>query len=545
MLARIIGKRSLGKWGLGFKLFLLLTLFLFLYFVFNTFVYLRAYSTQLEANVIHHAIQVSDLVKRSTRYSMLKNHRENLANMIDNIGREEGVEGVWIYNKEGKIEFSSRPGLLYQTLEKDAEQCIFCHQGDEAKGTIPVENRYRFLQSENGYRVLGLINPIENEKSCSSAECHAHDPDEKLLGLLDIQMSLQTVDASVAETRRNIILFSCLMVLLTAALFWGLIHRFVHRPVRKLLEGTRQVADMNLDYRIDMDSGDELGVLAGSFNRMTDQIKQANIEVQEWSSTLEKKVRQKTLELEQAQSRLILVEKMASLGKLSAMVAHEINNPMSGILTYAKLSMRNLAKGGPEEVKDTLENLGVIRDEAKRCGDIVKNLLAFSRKSPAETSRNDLNAIVRRAVNLVQHSFDVKNASIDAQLSDGPLSVTCARDGIQQMLVALLINALEALPEGAGKVTVTTRLREKERLVRLTISDNGTGIAQDVLPHIFEPFFTTKEMEKGTGLGLSVVYGIVKRHQGEVSVDSRPGEGATFTVDIPSVFSGCEDGETT
>jgi len=162
-----------------------------------------------------------------------------------------------------------------------------------------------------------------------------------------------------------------------------------------------------------------------------------------------------------------------------------------------------------------------------------------------EMSQHDFNAIVRRAVNLVQHSFDVKNAAIDAQLLDGSLSLTCAPDGIQQMLVALLINALEALPEGSGKVTVTTRLCEKERLVRLTISDNGTGIAQDVLPHIFEPFFTTKEMEKGTGLGLSVVYGIVKRHKGEVSVVSRPGEGAAFTIDLPSALWGCVEGETT
>ncbi len=517
--------------GLGFKLFVFLALFLLLYFAINTLIFLESYANQVEYDVVHHAIQVSELVKRSTRYSMLKNHREDLANIIDNIGREEGIEGAWIFNKEGEIRFSSRPGDLLTTLGKEAEQCAFCHEGGEAKGTIPVENRYRFLKAPDGSRILGMINPIENEAACSSAACHAHPAGETLLGLLDIQMSLKDADEAVAHTRRKIILLSFLILIPTAALFWGLVHFLVHRPITKLIEGTRQVASMNLDTTIDIRSRDEIGDLADSFNSMTSDLKRANGQLQEWSATLEDKVRRKTRELEKAQAHLILAEKMTSLGQLAAMVAHEINNPMAGILTYAKLCLRQLG-GCPDRARiaEAEENLGFIRDEARRCGEIVKNMLLFSRKTGGAIVENDLNAIVKRSVDLMRHSFEVKGVDLAFESEEAALPVCCDQDGMQQLLLALLINALEAIPEPPGRVDVRTSRLPGEEKVLIEVADTGAGIPEDVLPRIFEPFFTTKEAGKGTGLGLAVVYGIVERHGGRISVASSPMSGTTFTI---------------
>ncbi len=495
--------------SLGFRVFLAFSGLFFAFFAITIYVFLSSYSTQLEKNVIHHATQVSDLIKRSTRYSMLKNHREDLGNIIDNIGREEGIEGVWIFNKEGEIQFASRPADLHRILDKKAEQCVFCHRTEGAKGTIPVENRYRYLTAEDGTRMLGMINPIENESSCANAECHAHPPEEELLGLMDIQMSLREVDQSVADTRWKILVISGFLVLLTPLVFWALVRRVLHKPISKLIEGTRQVANMNLDHKIDVASKDEIGDLALAFNTMTENLKNA-------------------------QQQMILREKLASLGKMSAMVAHQLNNPMSGMLTYAKLSRRNLERNpSSETIRDTLENLNVMGEEARRCGVIVNNLLNFSRTAMGKKGRWDLNAIVRRTADLLRHNFEVKNAKLDLDLADKELLLECDQGALQQLLVEIMVNAMESLDAAGGRVTIRTREVAASGTIRIEIEDTGKGIPEDLLSSIFEPFVTTKEAERGTGLGLAVVYGVVQDHDGTISVDSRMDAGTLFTIDLP------------
>jgi two-component system NtrC family sensor kinase len=297
--------------NIGTKLFMLLALLLLLVLVI-TLINTNLFTRQIENNVRNHAIQVSDLIKGSTRYSMLKNHREDLANIIANTGREQGIEGIWIYDKYGEVHFASDSTELNKTVAKEAEQCCFCHTAQQAKGTIPKENRIRYLRSESGDRILGLINPIENSASCSEASCHAHDPDKKLLGLIDIKMSLRDMDASVQSTRATVLLISAVLVLMTALLFRGFIRRIIHRPVSELIQGTQEVAAMNLEYEIPVSSRDELGYLSQSFNQMTQELKRSNESIREWSETLEDKIQEKTEELQRAQAHLILVEKMAS-----------------------------------------------------------------------------------------------------------------------------------------------------------------------------------------------------------------------------------------
>jgi two-component system NtrC family sensor kinase len=291
---------------------------------------------------------------------------------------------------------------------------------------------------------------------------------------------------------------------------------------------------MNLDHRIDVSSDDEIGDLAASFNGMTEELKRANQAIQEWSATLERKVQQKTAALEKAQSHLVLAEKMSSLGKLSAMVAHEINNPLTGILTYAKVSLRGLERGSdPAVIADVNENLGIIRDEAKRCGGIVKNMLAFSHRTGGQMELEDLAAIVRRSVGLVHHSFEVKGVELSMELPDGETIVSCNADSIQQILIALLINAFEAIGPTPARVRVALQRLPADGMVRLTVADNGSGIPPEILPHVFEPFFTTKETGTGTGLGLAVAYGVVTRHGGWISAESGTEGGTVFTVELP------------
>ncbi|MDW7681418.1 MAG: ATP-binding protein, partial [bacterium] len=413
-------------------------------------------------------------------------------------------------------------------------QCIFCHASNEAKGTIPEENRFREIMTAKGDRILGLINPIENEPDCYTAACHAHAKDEKLLGLLDIKMSLSAVDENARKTRNKALIFSGLLVLLTTVAFGRVIRQRIQRPISKLIHGTTQVADLHLDYTIDINSDDEIGSLARSFNKMTKKLKVAQQELQEWSNTLEYKVAEKTKELEKAQKQLILAEKMASMGKLSAVVAHEINNPMSGILTYAKLCIKNLQNNAsPEIINDTITNLKTIRDESKRCGDIVRNLLLFSRRSFGEKAKHDLKLIVDKSINLVRHSMDMKGIKLIKNFCDDETILVCDADAIQQMMIALLINAIEASPTQGGELKVGLQRSDPDKLIRLEIMDNGTGISEEVLPHIFEPFYSTKDSEKNTGLGLAVVYGIVERHGGSIDVKSQENRGTTFLINLP------------
>lgn len=516
--------------SLSFKLYFLLAILLIISFAGIMYFNITSYTKHINESVMHSAIQASDIIKRSTRYSMLKNDREHLQQIMTTIGHEEGVEGVRIYNKPGQISFSDDLNEVGTTVDIDAEQCFVCHKNVPPLERLDTPNRIRVIKSSQGYRVLGLINPIENEPACYKGPCHDHSPQDKLLGLLDVKLSLKSVDEEIDKTQRQMILYSSLMIVITVLFFGGFIYKLVHIPVRKLAKGTKEVANLNLDYTIDFKSNDEMGELAKSFNQMTQQLKASNEANQEWSAILERKVKEKTEELNKAQAHLILVEKIASLGKLSAIVAHEINNPLSGILTYASLCLKILQAPAPSvnTGEPMIKYLTVIRDEAKRCGEIVKNLLVFAKKDFGKWSEESLHKIIYNSIRLVKHNMDLKEISLVEDLAEGDDRIFCDSSGIQQIFVALFINAIEAMSKG-GRITVRTRFLD-HGYIEIVVSDTGSGIPEELLPKIFEPFFSTKE---STGLGLAVVYRIIQQHEGRVKVSSKPDEGTTFTIHLP------------
>ncbi len=292
------------------------------------------------------------------------------------------------------------------------------------------------------------------------------------------------------------------------------------------------MARLNLDHVIDFHSNDEIGQLAESFNRMTRELKAANEANQEWALTLEKKVQEKTEELKKVQAHILLVEKIASLGKLSAVVAHEINNPLSGILTYASLCLKVLGQTPPavssEEMQSVLKYLTVIRDEARRCGETVKNLLVFAKKDFGKWSEESLHKIIQNSIQLIKHNLTIKEIELVQELMEGDDVIYCDTSGIQHVMMALFMNAIEAMSKG-GKLTVKTDRLNAGKQVKITVSDTGKGIPPEVLPNIFEPFFSTKE---STGLGLAVVYGIIQQHKGTIEVESTPQVGTTFTITL-------------
>jgi two-component system NtrC family sensor kinase len=528
ILDKILGATN----SIGVKFFILLIALLMVSFGIVTYVNIYFFTTLFREDIVSNAVQVSNLIKRATYNSMLENRRDDLTNTILSIGKEEVFEGIRIYNKLGEIAFSDRLDELGQVADKRAEQCYVCHAEEPAKGIVPTKDRTRTLISPEGYRILGLINPIENDPECFNASCHAHSSKEKLLGILDVKLSLEKGDKRIIETRNKMILYSAILILITAFVKGCFIRKMIHSPIKKLNDATKEVANLNLDHKVDIHSRDEFGNLAHSFNKMTYQLKEANEAVQSWSSQLENRVQEKTRELEKTQSQLILAEKMAAVGELSAMVAHEINNPLSGILSYAKISSRYLEREtlDPEILESVKKNLTFISNETKRCGNIVKNLLLFARKTSGDFKEEHVNSIIDTSITVIDHSVKMKELTLLKELDQAGDVIQCDAGGIQQVLVALIVNSIEATPRG-GQILITTDYHTEPDRIRIRVKDNGTGIPPEVLPHIFEPFVSTKI--KSTGLGLSVVYGIVKQHEGVIDVDSTVNQGTTFTIILP------------
>lgn len=493
--------------SVGTKLFLILILLLGFSFIVILYHNVNTYTNHLHQNVLKNAIQISNVIKSACYYAMLHNDRESLQNIIVSIGREEGIDGIRIYNREGIISFSKDRTEIHQAADKRAEQCYACHREEPAKALIPTKDLTRILVSPEGYRQLALVNPIENSPECYNAQCHAHSKDHTKLGLLDVKLSLKKIDEEIAHTKRRMVLYSIVLILFTALLKGSLIILLVHNPIKKLIKGVREVAKLNLDYRVNVKSNDELGELANSFNEMTKELKNA-------------------------QNRLIFSERMASLGKISASVAHEINNPLSGILSYAKLTARVLEENGsdPEKIKTAIENLKFISEESKRCGEIVKNLLLFSKKTFGSIRGEHLSTLIENSIRLVEHSARLQKVTFEKDLDTQNDIVVVDTGAIEQVFVDLFINAIEAMPNG-GVIRVSTKTTPDEVIV--TVEDTGCGIPENVLPHIFEPFFTTKDSKKSTGLGLCVVYNIIEDHGGKIEVFSRVNEGTKFVITIP------------
>jgi two-component system NtrC family sensor kinase len=351
-------------------------------------------------------------------------------------------------------------------------------------------------------------------------------------------MSLEQIDRRISQAQQTLMIYAIVTIVIISITLIFFLTITVLRPVHKLISGVGEISTGNLEHQIVVRTKDELGKLAQAFNEMARSLKDEKEKNRRWSETLQERIHEKTSELKAIHTQILQIEKMASLGKLSATVAHELNNPLEGILTYAKLIARRLRRQ-PELTgtqRQTLEDIDLIANETERCGNIVKNLLLFSKKQVGEFALVPLRHIIENATRLMQHHFAISNVQLQTAYSSEQISVMCDEQQIQQALVALFVNSVEAMPEG-GTIRLSVTQHNPGDDITMILSDTGSGIAPEDIPHIFEPFFTTKHDGKGVGLGLSVVYGIIERHGGKISVESLPGTGTTFTILLPPMES--------
>jgi two-component system NtrC family sensor kinase len=310
-----------------------------------------------------------------------------------------------------------------------------------------------------------------------------------------------------------------------------LITRTITRPLSEMVSVTQSIATGDLDRRIRVKSKDEIGQLGLSFNRMVASLRKMRAELEEWANTLEQKVKERTEELAAMQNTLVQSQRLASLGKLAAGIAHEINNPLGGILVLSSLVVEDLKDDDPHR-----ENLQEVIKQTMRCRDIVKGLLQFSRQEEGKTEYVKVNDILINTLSLIEKQALFHNIEVVKNLDAELPYILGDNSQLQQVFINVILNAVQAMKE-IGTLTINTTHDKKNDMVVIEISDTGCGIPEEMIDRIFDPFFTTKEVGEGTGLGLSIAYGIVTKHHGRMRVNSKVGEGSTFTIKIPAVES--------
>ncbi|MDH3588535.1 MAG: ATP-binding protein [Gammaproteobacteria bacterium] len=281
------------------------------------------------------------------------------------------------------------------------------------------------------------------------------------------------------------------------------------RPLDRLTQAAREIGKGDFDVKLKTGSGDELGILADSFNQMTHELKDRD------------------KDLERVNLALVQSEKMAAFGQLGAGIAHEVKNPLAGILGYSQLALRKLADDSPLR-----KHLEIIEKETRRCTEIITNLLKFARQEKAEQKKININDVVKDALNIVDHQLSINQVAIEKLLAAELPLVYANANQLQQVLMNFAVNAQQAMDGEPGSLTVSTSVIDREH-IEIRVSDTGPGMPADVCDKIFEPFFTTKPAGEGTGLGLSVSYGIIRDHGGEVVVESEVGQGTSFIVTLP------------
>jgi PAS domain S-box-containing protein len=593
--------------------------------------------------LIHQVIQstslVSETIKRSMRYDMLKYQPERLHRAIDTIGGQEGIEKVRIFNYLGEIIYSSHRKEMGSMVDKSSEQCYACHAREKPFERLTTSARSRIFKTAAGHRVLGMINPIYNEADCYSASCHVHPREQKVLGVLDIDVSLTDVDRVIISSKKKIILFASVAIVgisLTIGLF---VQRFVSGPVKHLVRGTERVAAGDLSTPLEIASANEIGILANSFDQMTQRLRDSEQELkaseEKYRSLFDndpnpifvfdrstfkiidaniratekygyskeellqmsfrdlgdpedaEKIRSSVVEAcislpkvrhrkkngsimhvdihscprvhlgedviianiadisdsIQAEAQLIQASKMATLGEMSAGVAHELNQPLNAIRIGSDL-LKKIVESGEELAPDLTGKVSrEIGAQVERAASIINHLREFGRKSePDQLEKVFINKPITDVFTVLGQQLKLKQIKVNLDLDETLPSIYGLSNRLEQVFINLVMNARDAIEEmlengsqneGEGLLTIRT-YQEKGRVVAL-VRDNGNGMPERVKEKIFEPFFTTKDVGRGTGLGLSISYGIVKDYEGTIEVESMPGSGTTFKITFPAI----------
>jgi two-component system NtrC family sensor kinase len=523
--------------SLKFKVSLYLSIVLSVAVVVFSLVFFQHRQEELLKVTATHVTQIAETIVASTRYTMLVNERDVSEKIIGDIARQKNIVRLRVISKDGTIIHSNKRSEIGYSVEQKDAPCVGCHLTDTPLQEVPDDKRWKVMDAGDGHRVLGSMQAIRNEPTCSSASCHEHPASQSVLGIVDVAYSLNDIDHDLQGHAVHFIGMSLLCVLALSLGGGYMLQRLVYVPLNDLDAAVRQISAGELQHQIPVRSGDDFGRVADSFNTMAAALQESKMQTQDLVQTLETKVQQRTRELLAAKAEVAQGEKLASIGVLASGIAHELNNPLTGVLTFTSLLRKKAAEGSEDA-----EDLDLVIRETRRCASIIKRLLDFAREKVPTSGSYALNQVVTDTVRIVDNPASLQKVRIVCELDDDLPLIWGDADLIKQVVMNLLVNAQQAIA-GSGVVTVRTRRcagavdsqgdMNSPAMVELTVTDTGCGIAADKMERIFEPFYTSKEPGKGTGLGLSVSHGIVRTHGGRIQVESVVGEGSSFHVFLP------------
>ncbi len=486
------------------------------------------------ADLLFNVQSVSDTILKSLEQDMMTNDTISINRTLEAIGEQEVIKELRILNHNGgEVRASMKKQEVGKRffLQDTAPQCASCHGRDMAENKLSKMLTYEPQPAENG--VLGAIIPIRNQLRCSNAACHAHDANQKILGILDVGVCRKQMRDSIRASRIEVLIISALFVLIFPIGIMVFIGRYVTRPLKQLVDSTKKVARGDFHLDLPIHSSDEIGELGISFNMMVGQISKFKEELESLNRGLEKRVEREAGKLKVAQQQVVQAEKMSSIGRLAAVIAHEINNPIAGLVTFARLLLKQLEKPiiSETEREKMRERLSLMESEAVRCGGIVSELLTFTREDKKMVD-DDLAKIITRSASIVDLRAKEQHVQIRLELEDDLPLIYCDPSKIQQVLMVLLHNAIEAMP-GGGEVRIRARKMDGGQ-IELCVSDDGIGIPKENLPHVFEPFYSSKNHGQSVGIGLFVAYGIIEQHNGTIAVASEENRGTQVVVRLPT-----------
>jgi len=525
------------------------------FLILSTSALLSGYLIQRQNSLIERELEkrAESLVRNlafNSEYGVLVDNQALLLNLMKGLSQEEDVNYIVIQDRMGKVLadwhrtgpdqelYSEKLKLIQQQFNHaTSREKHFIYRSEEFSNFSYPINTQRFARSKEE---LGL--PLSDKNG---------QVKEERIGVAHIGMGLQHMRKEIGDMTKVVVGLTLLVVLVGILLTIFLVNIFI-KPVKRLVQATEKIAKGDLSYSVEVTAKDEIGILASSFNQMTISLRESREKIEEYNRTLENKVRERTIELEktnrdlanalkslkQTQSQLIQVEKMAAVGQLAAGVAHELNNPLGGILGYSqfaleKINQKPLCQFSAEDNNSFLQYLTDIEKQTKKCRTIIQSLLKFSRASHREEFELiNINQVLKETFVFTQHQIVKNKVNLVQELTEPLPQIAGNPSQLQQVFTNLILNAVQAMTEG-GTLRVKSKMRKDSPEIEVSFADTGIGIAEENLNKIFEPFFTTKKVGEGTGLGLSVSYGLIKDHGGEIQVESQKNQGTTFIMILP------------
>jgi two-component system NtrC family sensor kinase len=504
--------------------------------------------------VVKESFVYSEIIKNTLNHADSNNQRDELQKTLEIIGKGYGINGLWIINHKGIIQSSSKPAEIGNSFSADSYVCKQCHTDRKEDLTLNI-NKWKWILTEDINKSFNLkaVEPIINEKSCSTQICHPDAMGHKYIGFFVVEHSSMSLLQRLIKIYFAAISLNIIFFILTAIAIFLILWKMVLHPLTKLSDGMEMISKGNLDYTIDINTTDEIGRLAQTFNTMSSELKTSREKLVGSAKsleddmenittffapftfalvrTLEDELAKKAEEFKKAQEQHMHTEKLASLGRMAASVAHELNSPLTGIVVFSNLLMKRVT---PEKQQD-VDDLKIIIDQAEKCSRIVSSLLKFSRSIPSEKKEVDINEAINKIIYIIKNQSKFYNVDLRTNLSPDLVPQEGDTLQVEQVFLNLLINAADAM-DNKGAIDIKTSVisdEEGKRYAEIEITDSGPGIEPEHIGRLFEPFFTTKPEGKGTGLGLSVSLGIVQKHGGKIIVKSALGNGASFFVRLP------------